>query len=41
MRNIKDNVIVRKSFYFAIEIIRFCELLEEKKKFIVAKQLLN
>ena len=41
MRNDKDNIIVKKSFDFALDIIKFCELLEENKKFIVARQLLR
>jgi len=41
MRNDKDNLIVKKSFEFAIEIVRFCELLEENKKFVIARQLLR
>ena len=32
MRNDKDNVIVNKSFQFALKIVQFCELLEENKK---------
>jgi len=41
MRNDKDNVIVKKTFKFALEIVRFCELLEEDRKYIVARQLLR
>jgi four helix bundle protein len=41
MRNDKENVIVKKSFEFALEIIKYCELLEENKKYIVARQLLR
>lgn len=41
MRNDKENLIVDKSFEFALEIVRFCELLEENKKFVVARQLLR
>ncbi len=37
----KQNVIVEKSFQFALRIIEYCELLEEKKKFIIARQLLK
>jgi four helix bundle protein len=39
MRNDKENIVVDKSFQFALRIIQYCELLEEKKKFIIAKQL--
>ena len=37
----KKNVIVEKSLAFGIEIVAFCELLEEKRKYVVAKQLLR
>jgi len=36
-----ENVIVEKSLAFAVDIVIFCELLEAKKKFVVAKQLLR
>ena len=39
MRDDKQNIIVEKSFQFALKIIVYCELLEEKKKFIIARQL--
>jgi|WetSurMetagenome_2_1015567.scaffolds.fasta_scaffold99391_2 four helix bundle protein len=41
MRNDKQNVIVEISFKFALDIIEFSELLEENKKFIVARQVLR
>jgi four helix bundle protein len=41
MRNDKENVIVEKSFQFAIKIVLYCELLEDKKKFVVSRQLLR
>jgi len=41
MNSNKDNIIMTKSFDFAIKVISFCELLEENKKFIVARQLLR
>jgi len=41
MRNDTENIIVNKSFQFALDIVEFCELLEGNKKFIVAKQLLR
>ena len=41
MRNDKENVIVEKSFQFALKIVVYCELLEEKKKFIISRQLLR
>ena len=37
----QKNIIVDKSLDFAVEIVKFCELLEEKKKYVVAKQLLR
>lgn len=41
MRNDKDNLIVKLSLEFALEIIRFSELLEENKKFVISRQLLR
>jgi four helix bundle protein len=41
MRNDKQNAIVELSFQFAIEIIEFSELLEENRKFILARQILK
>jgi four helix bundle protein len=41
MRNDKENVIVEKSFQFAIRIVLYCELLEDKKKFVISRQLLR
>jgi len=41
MRNDKDNVIVNKTIEFSLEIINYCEVLEQKKKFVIAKQLLR
>ncbi|HAY71887.1 MAG TPA: four helix bundle protein [Saprospirales bacterium] len=41
MRNDKDNIIVKKSFDFALKIIHFCELLESQKKIIIARQLMR
>jgi len=37
----ESNPIVFKSFQFALAIIEFCELLENRKKFVIAKQLLK
>jgi four helix bundle protein len=37
----KENIIVKKTLEFSFAIIEYVELLEEKKKFIVAKQLLR
>lgn len=37
----KKNEILELSFEFAIDIIQFTELLEEHKKFVIARQLLK
>jgi len=39
--NDKENIIVIKSFNFALKIVQYCELLEKKRKFVVAHQLLK
>jgi four helix bundle protein len=36
-----ENVIVEKSFRFALQIIEFAEHLEENKKYVIAKQILK
>jgi len=41
MRNDKQNAIVELSFQFAIEIIEYSELLEENRKFVLARQILK
>ena len=41
MRNYKDNVIVKMSFEFAIEIVEFTELLYTEKRFVFANQVLR
>lgn len=41
MRNDKENEIVKVSFEFALMIISFCEILEEQRKYIIARQLLK
>jgi four helix bundle protein len=41
MRDDKENVIVNKSLQFAVEIIKFSEILEDQKKFVIARQLLK
>ena len=38
---ISDNLILNLSFNFSLDIIAFSELLEEKKKYVVARQLLR
>jgi four helix bundle protein len=41
MRNDKDNLIVKLSLEFALDIIEYSELLEEHKKYVIARQLLK
>lgn len=41
MRNDKKNIIVLKTFDFALKIIELAELLENKKKYVIAKQILK
>ena len=38
---IDKNPVVKLSFEFALDIIAFCELLESRRKFVVANQLLK
>jgi four helix bundle protein len=37
----QKNIVVEKSLNFGVEIVKYCELLEEKRKYVVAKQLLR
>ena len=41
MRNDKENVIVNKTIEFSLAVIKYCDLLEQRKKFVIAKQLLR
>jgi four helix bundle protein len=41
MRNDKENIIIKLSLEFALEIIEYSEILEEHKKYVIAKQLLR
>ncbi len=41
MRDDKENVIVKKSFEFALKIIEFAETLESQRKFVFANQILK
>lgn len=41
MRNDKDNLIVNKNDRLLISNINYCEVLEQHKKFVIAKQLLR
>ena len=37
----KENAVVQKSVDFAIRIVEYCEMLEEKRKYVIATQLLK
>ncbi len=37
----KRNEILELSFEFALQLIEYCELLEEKRKYVIARQLLK
>ena len=37
----KENVILDKTFQFALNIIKYCEVLHEQKKFVISNQLLK
>lgn len=39
MRNDKENIIVNKTFDFALQIIEFSEMFFEQKKFSLANQI--
>jgi four helix bundle protein len=41
MRNDKENLIVKLTLEFALEIVEYSELLEESKKYVIARQLLK
>jgi len=41
MRNDKENIIVEKPFRFTLKIIKYCELPEENRKYVVSRQLLR
>jgi four helix bundle protein len=41
MINFENNPLISKTVQFSLDIIEYCELLEEKKKFVIAKQLLR
>ena len=36
-----ENIILNKSIDFSIDIISYCEILEEKRKYVIANQLLK
>lgn len=37
----KENIILKKSIQFSINVIEFCEVLEAERKFVIGKQLLR
>ena len=37
----KDNVIIKLTFQFSLDLIVYCEFLHEDKKFVIANQLLK
>lgn len=37
----KENIILIKSFRFAVNIVEYAEILEEKRKFVIANQILK
>lgn len=41
MRDDRENIIVKKSLQFVVEVIAFAEELESHKKFVVARQMLR
>ncbi len=41
MKNQSENVIVNKSFQFALKIVEFADLLDDRKKWVIAKQVLK
>ncbi len=41
MRNDRENIIVIKSIEFSLLLIKYCEQLEQDKKFVIARQLLR
>ena len=41
MRNDKENVIVNKTIEFSLAVINYCEVLEQNRKYVIAKQVLR
>jgi len=41
MRNDKENIIVIKTLEFSLDIIKYCERLEENRKYVISRQLLK
>ncbi len=38
---VQNNLILDKSFVFALNIIKYCELLQQQRKFVIANQLVR
>ena len=41
MENNRTNIILDKTLKFSLDIIRYCEILESERKYVIAKQLLK
>jgi four helix bundle protein len=41
MKNQSENVILNRSFRFAVDVVEFAETLNEKKRFVISKQLMR
>ena len=41
MRDDRENIIINLTFQFAIDVVNFCEMLEQNKKYIISRQLLK
>jgi four helix bundle protein len=41
MKNQSENVILNRSFRFAVDVVEFAEMLNEKKRFVISKQLMR
>jgi four helix bundle protein len=39
--SVKENIILKKSIQFSLDIIEYCEDLEKEKKFVIGRQLLK
>lgn len=37
----KENLILKLTLEFAIEIVKYCDVLEDRRKYVIAKQLLK
>ena len=41
MENNRTNIILDKTIKFSLDIIRYCDLLESERKYMIARQLLK